>query len=223
KKLIRLLMLTRTYQMDSQVNLAYADSDPQNLWWHRMPIRRLEGEAIRDAMLSVSGRLDPTVLGSPVPVYLTAFMQGRGRPGSGPLDGNGRRSIYTSVNRNFLPPMMLAFDTPIPFTTIGRRTQSNVPAQALILMNDPFVVQQAELWAKRTLAEHPDAAEARINSLYESGFTRPATSDEIQESIEFLKGQASAYGAGANWETDVRAWADLCHVLFNVKEFVFLK
>jgi hypothetical protein len=223
KKLIRSLMLTRTYQMDSEVNSAYADSDPQNLWWHRMAIRRLEGEAIRDAMLTVSGRLDRTLLGPPVPVYLTAFMQGRGRPRGGPLDGDGRRSIYTSVNRNFLSPMMLAFDTPIPFTTIGRRTQSNVPAQALILMNDPFVVQQAELWAKRTLAEHPGSAETRIASLYESAFARLATEQEVQDGIEFLKTQAAAYEAGANWETDVRAWADFCHVLFNVKEFVFLK
>jgi hypothetical protein len=223
KKLIRSLMLTRAYQMDSQVNPAYADSDPQNLWWHRMPIRRLEGEAIRDAMLTVSGRLDRTLFGNPVPVHLTAFMQGRGRPGDGPLDGNGRRSIYTSVNRNFLPPMMLAFDTPIPFTTIGRRTQSNVPAQALILMNDPFVVQQAELWAKRTLAENTGSVESRINSLYESGFARPASSQEIEEGVEFLKTQAASYEAGADWETDLRAWKDFCHVLFNVKEFVFLK
>jgi hypothetical protein len=223
KKLIRSLMLTRTYQMDSKVNPAYADSDPQNLWWHRMPIRRLEGEAIRDAMLTVSGRLDRTLHGGPVPVYLTAFMQGRGRPGAGPLDGNGRRSIYTSVNRNFLSPMMLAFDTPIPFSTVGRRTQSNVPAQALILMNDPFVVQQAELWAKRTLAENSGSAEARINSLYESGFARPATEQEIRDGVGFLKAQTASFEAGVNWETDLRAWKDLCHVLFNVKEFVFLK
>ncbi|MDA0283572.1 MAG: DUF1553 domain-containing protein, partial [Planctomycetota bacterium] len=223
KQLIRSLMLTRTYQMDSRVDPAYADSDPQNLWWHRMPIRRLEGEAIRDAMLTVSGRLDPTLQGAPVPVYLTAFMQGRGRPGSGPLDGNGRRSIYTSVNRNFLPPMMLAFDTPIPFTSIGQRTQSNVPAQALILMNDPFVVQQAELWAKRTLSLPAESADVRINSLYETAFSRPATPEEIQDDVEFLKAQAAAYDSAADWQSDVRAWKDLCHVLFNVKEFVFLK
>lgn len=223
KTLIRELMLTRTYQMDSKVNPAYADSDPQNLWWHRMPIRRLEGEAIRDAMLTVSGRLDRTMYGAPVPVYLTAFMQGRGRPKGGPLDGNGRRSIYTSVNRNFLPPMMLAFDTPIPFTTIGRRTQSNVPAQALILMNDPFVVEQAELWAKRTLAEDHGSPDARINSLYETAFTRPATEQEIEDGVEFLKMQSASYESEANWKTDLRAWKDLCHVLFNVKEFVFLK
>ena len=180
-------------------------------------------EAIRDAMLTISGRLDRTVLGPPVPVYLTSFMQGRGRPRGGPLDGNGRRSVYISVNRNFLPPMMLAFDTPIPFTTIGRRTQSNVPAQALILMNDPFVVQQAATWAKRALAENADSVEARIDSLYERAFARPATSVEISEGVAFLKSQSASYDAKADWQTDVRAWKDLCHVLFNVKEFVFLK
>lgn len=222
KSLIRSLVLTRTYQMDSRVNPAYADTDPQNKWWHRMPIRRLQGEAIRDAMLTISGRLDRKSFGAPVPVYLTPFMQGRGRPRGGPLDGDGRRSIYISVNRNFLSPMMLAFDTPIPFTTIGRRTVSNVPAQALILMNDPFVINQAQVWAKRELASEGDA-EARINRLYERAFSRPALPNELSTGIEFLQQQASAYGVTDKWQSDERAWSDLCHVLFNVKEFVFLK
>ena len=79
-------------------------------------MRRLEGEAIRDAMLTVSGRLDPRMYGPSVPVHLTAFQDGRGRPASGPLDGDGRRSLYLSVRRNFLSPFLLAFDTPIPFS-----------------------------------------------------------------------------------------------------------
>ena len=118
-----------------------------------MRMRRLEGEAIRDSILKVSGRLNPAMYGPSVPVYLTPFQDGRGRPGSGPLDGDGRRSIYLAVRRNFLSSFLLAFDTPSPFSTVGRRTVSNVPAQALILMNDPFVHQQADLWAKRVLAE----------------------------------------------------------------------
>ena len=72
--------------------------------------------------------------GPSVPVHLTAFMDGRGRPGhSGPLDGDGRRSLYLAVRRNFLNPMFLAFDSPVPFSCMGRRNVSNVPAQALIL------------------------------------------------------------------------------------------
>ena len=91
--------------------------------------------------------------GPSVPVHLTSFMEGRGRPGrSGPLDGDGRRSIYLNVRRNFLNPMFLAFDAPVPFSTMGRRNVSNVPAQALTLMNDPLVVGQARLWAERVMA-----------------------------------------------------------------------
>src|SRR5712671_2463631 len=132
---------------------AAEQADPENLLLHRANLRRLEGEAIRDAILAISGRLDPKLGGPPVPVFLSAFMDGRGKPShSGPLDGDGRRSIYTAVRRNFLPSMMLAFDTPIPFNTMGRRNVSNVPAQALILMNDPFIVEQAKTWSQRTPA-----------------------------------------------------------------------
>ena len=90
-------------------------------------------------MLAVSGRLDETMHGPPVKVHLSEFMVGLGRPSeSGPLDGNGRRSVYLEVRRNFPPPMLVAFDTPTPLGTVGRRNVSNVPAQALMLMNDAF-------------------------------------------------------------------------------------
>jgi hypothetical protein len=84
--------------------------------------------------------------------YLTEHMTGRGRPkDSGPLDGGRRRSIYLAVRRNFLSPLFQAFDYPTPFTTIGRRGSSNVPAQALALMNNPLVVDQSRRWAERVL------------------------------------------------------------------------
>ena len=90
-----------------------------------------------DSLLAVAGNLDLKMYGPSIPVHLTPFMSGRGRPRtSGPIDGAGRRSVYISVRRNFLSPMMLAFDTPIPFNAIGARNKSNVPAQALILLNE---------------------------------------------------------------------------------------
>jgi len=220
---IRRMLLSRAWQMASDPLPETEDRDPENLLWHRMAVHRLEGEAIRDAMLVVSGRLDRTPAGGSVPVHLTPFMQGRGRPGSGPLDGNGRRSLYVSVNRNFLSPMMLAFDTPIPFTTIGRRNVSNVPAQALILMNDPFVLQQAGVWADRELKDSGLSPEMRIARLYDRAFTRPATVEEIAEGVAFLQSQAAGYDSGIDWKSDRRVWADLCHVLFNVKEFIFVR
>ena len=224
KRLIRRIVLTNTWQMSSEASAN--ESDPQNLWLRHFPMRRLEGEAIRDSMLLVAGRLNRQSLGPSVPVNLTAFMQGRGRPGnSGPLDGDGRRSIYTSINRNFLSPMMLAFDTPIPFTTIGRRNVSNVPAQALILMNDPFVLDMAKRWAERSLKEQPDLSpEARIERLYLESFTRSPTDAERADDLAFLQEQAKSLNLPAEaWPKHAQPWTDLCHVLFNVKEFVFVK
>ncbi|MCP4512278.1 MAG: DUF1553 domain-containing protein, partial [Fuerstiella sp.] len=145
KRLIRRVVLSRTFGLSSRPEDSRAiEVDPKNRLLHRMPIRRLEAEAVRDQILAVSGRLNPTLLGPPIPVHLTEFVVGRGRPGiSGPLDGDGRRSIYTAIRRNFLPTMMLTFDMPIPFSTVGRRNVTNVPVQSLALMNDRFVFEQA--------------------------------------------------------------------------------
>lgn len=217
KSMIRSLVLSRTYQMSSQPTDADA-VDPNNELWHRMPIKRLEGEIIRDSLLAVSGRLDAKLYGPSVPIFLTEFMQGRGRPGQGgPLDGNGRRSIYISVRRNFLSPMMLAFDTPSPFSTVGRRTVSNVPSQALILMNDPFVILQAKTWAERLLSDSSLSTQQRLDRMYMTAFARHPSSDESSEAINFLEAQIQNRP-----ENQLDAWSNLCHVMFNVKEFVFI-
>ncbi|MSQ96128.1 MAG: DUF1553 domain-containing protein [Gemmataceae bacterium] len=209
KKLIRALVLTNAYQMASTPDAKADEADPGNLLLHRMRLRRLEGEAIRDSILKVSGRLNNTMYGPSVPVYLTPFQDGRGRPGSGLLDGDGRRSVYMSVRRNFLSSFLLAFDTPSPFSTVGRRTNSNVPAQALILMNDPFVHSQANVWAKRVTAEK-GTVEERVRGMYLDAFARPPSETELKACIGYL---------GAT--PDLRRWADLGHVLINTKEFYF--
>jgi hypothetical protein len=183
-----------------------------------MPVRRLEGEAVRDAILAVSGRLDPKLYGPSILPFLTPFMEGRNRPASGPLDGAGRRSIYIAVRRNFLTPLFLAFDYPVPFTTMGRRTVSNVPAQALTLMNDPFVLQQAQVWADRVLAKPGLAPRDRVIAMYQAVFGRPPAKEELAAALAFLAEQGRRYGAAGS----ASAWRDLCHVLFNVKEFIFI-
>jgi hypothetical protein len=212
KKMIRLLVLTRAYQMSSKADAKADTADPDNRLLHRMSLRRLEGEAIRDAMLAVSGRLDERMYGPSMPVYLTDFQDGRGKPGSGPLDGGGRRSLYLATRRNFLSSFLLAFDTPIPFSTVGKRTLSNVPAQALILMNDPFVHLQAATWAKRVRSE-PGTDRERIERMYLSAFARPASEKEVTAALAYL---------ADNKADEAKAWGDLCHVLLNTKEFIFL-
>jgi hypothetical protein len=251
KRLQRMLVLSSTYRMSSRCDDRRADAiDPDSRLLHRMPVRRLEAEAIRDAILAVSGRLDGRLEGPSVPVHLNEFMTGRGRPGeSGPLDGAGRRSIYLAVRRNFLTPMFLAFDYPTPFTTAGRRSTSNVPAQALALLNNPFVAQQSQLWAERALAaglvaaapaghgagaaprpestraSTPPGASADDRShtdpliawLYEGAFGRLPRGDELENVRRFLESARDAAPGDPS-----RAVAELCHVLFNVKEFIYI-
>ena len=222
KRLIRLMMTSSTYRMASQADPFYDEQDPTNQWWHKMPVKRLEGEAIRDAILQVSGDLNREQFGKPVPVHLTPFMTGRGRPGgTGPLDGQHRRTIYQEVRRNFLSPMMLAFDAPIPHTTFGRRTQSNVPAQALILMNDELIIHQANRWAEHLLAKSEGwTAERRLDELYLTALGRRPDRKEREHALEFMGRQAEIYqeeGSGSR-----QVWADLCHVVFNMKEFIFI-
>lgn len=225
KRMIRRVVLSQTYQMSSVQAGAAEEQDPKNDLFHRTEVKRLTGEAIRDSLLSVSGKLDETMYGRSVPVHLTSFMQGRGRPGkSGPVDGQGRRSVYLEIRRNFLSPMMLAFDTPQPITTIGRRNQSNVPAQSLILLNDPMVIEQCEHWAKKAIAESPDDARLRIERMIQEAFSRPPTEAEQALALQFLDSHAKTLGVDPNQTlTSVELWRDLAHVLVNAKPFIFVR
>jgi len=220
KRMIRRMVLSRTYQLSTTADSVSREKDPANQLFHVHNLRRLEGEALRDAILAVSGDLDLTMYGPSVSVHLTPFMQGRGRPGhSGPLDGNRRRSVYLEVRRIFLNPMMLAFDTPAPFSAIGRRNVSNVPAQALILMNDPFVLEQSERWARRVLEVQEDA-ETRINRMFVKAIGRPPTAEELQRCLRFVTQDVSL--PSKSGQNELEAWRDLAHVLFNMKEFAFV-
>ncbi len=223
KRLIRRIVLSSTWRMDSRVTDPAAEKqDPSNELLHRMRVLRLQGEAIRDGILSVSGRLDTTMYGRSVDQHLTSFMTGRGRPGrSGPLDGNGRRSIYVAVRRNFLDPFFLAFDGPMTHTATGRRSVSNVPAQALAMMNHPLVAQEAKRWAEKATATESDPAE-RVRSMYLRALSRHPDADELNRVQGWLKEQAGSR-QDRDWKNDLDTWADLAHVLYNSKEFLFVR
>ena len=225
KRMIKYIVLSRTYQMSSHAGSDAMETDPKNLLWHHRPPRRLQGEVIRDSLLALSGRLDRTAFGPPVPIHLTSFMDGRGRPkNSGPLDGNGRRSIYIAVRRNFLSPFMLTFDTPVPFSSMGRRNVSNVPAQALILLNDPLVVELSRKWGERALQSvagtDNESTTQRIEWMYLSGFGRQPSKPESEAAAAFVESQAATREVATD---DSDLWASFAHVLVNTKEFIFLR
>lgn len=222
KALHRRLLASATYAQSSAAAAEMMDADPNNLLWGRMLVRRLEAEAIRDTMLALADRLDCRVGGPGVAPFLTPFMEGTGRPAqSGPLDGAGRRSLYITVRRNFLTPLLVAFDYPVPFSTMGRRNQSNVPAQALALLNDPFVLESAGRWSQhsgRGTLDRFDAAAARrrLTEMYRQAFARPPRNEELAAALGYL---APTPGASPSTE---QAWTDLAHMLLNVKELIYL-
>ncbi len=224
KKMVKYMVMSQTFRKSVEVPDGNKTNDPDNLYLANFPIRRLESEAIRDGLLMVAGNLDTTMFGNPVPVYLTPFMQGRGRPHqSGPMDGNGRRSLYLEVRRNFLQPMMLTFDRPIPFSTFGKRNVTNVPAQSLILMNDPFVVTQAEGLAKEIVTQKNLSIDEKIDAIYLKTLSRNARAKEKEQAKIFIQTLAK------NTEipeqeilVNVEIWKAYCHSIFNLKEFIYL-
>jgi hypothetical protein len=120
-----------------------------------------------------------------------------------------------------LPMMMTAFDTPTPFTTVGRRNVSNVPGQMLFLMNDPFVHQQARVWARRLLSEMPDAStDDRIRHLFLAAFSRQPSEAEVakcRSTLNELNGSSEQEGGTLD------AWTEICDALFGVKEFMYVR
>lgn len=216
KPLVREIVLSRAYRA------AASDEELPPAAWAPLPVRRLDAEAIRDAMLAASGRLDAQIGGPSIPVHLTEHMQGRGRPAaSGPLDGAGRRSVYIAVNRNFLDPFLQAFDQPPPATTCGKRHVSNVPAQALALLNNAMVREFARLWGERLAAASDDGDAARIDAMWLSAFGRLPREDERAMASAFLDDERSAVADAAR--RDAEAYAALAHAIFSAKEFVFLR
>lgn len=226
KQMIRAMVCSQTYQMESASrSAADEERDPKNLLWRRQNVKRLESESIRDSILALSGRLSSEMYGPSVPIHLTDHLQGRGRPGvSGPLDGAGRRSVYQAIRRNFPNPFLTAFDSPTPLGPVGQRNVSNVPAQALILLNDPLVMEQTRLWAE-ALAKRTDlSGRAKLDLAMQTALGRSSTTTE-QAAIEgYLAERAKQLKIAPDtvWN-DPRTLTDVCHVLINTKEFVFVE
>jgi hypothetical protein len=220
KHLHRRILLSATYQQDSRgANPEAEKTDPENRLLWRFPRQRLEGEAIRDALLACAGTLNPKRFGPPVvpPLSGQELMglfdaKGKWKVTKDPAE-HTRRSVYLLVRRTFTFPMFAAFDPPEVMTSCPRRTATVVPTQALTLLNSPLVREQGQAFARRLLRECGDRPEALSDGAWRLAFGRPVTPAERERAVQFL---ATRTGTG---ET---ALAELCLALFNANEFVYV-
>lgn len=211
KQLVREIALTRTYQMSSEHNESAWQADPENRLLWRAHRRRLPAEAIRDSMLAISGRLDLSPGGSPVEGLGT--LVSNNQPDAEKYEGKElpKRSIYLPIIRNELPASLTVFDFADPDLVVGKRPVTNVPAQALLLMNSPFVMDCAERTATRLLQDSSGTPETIVAKAYRTTLSRAPTSSEIERALVFLKGEDDANLANR--------LAQLVHVLFASTEF----
>ena len=169
KTLIRHMVTSRTWRLDSKAGAQAAVIDPENRLLSHACVRRLEAESIRDSLLAASGSFDPQLFGG---------MQ----PGNSP-----RRSIYVRVARNAIDPLLRAFDFPEPASSVGCRDVTNVPAQALYLLNDKRITELARMWAAKVLATDSLATdEARLQSMFVAAIGRPASPAELSRTLTLL-------------------------------------
>ena len=213
KPMHKLMMTSATYRQGPGQNLKspMASSeqsalDPENtLHWRRVP-QRQEAEVIRDAILFVSGRLD-----------LKMF-------GPGTLDeAQSRRSIYFTIKRSHLIPMMVQFDAPDSLQGMGRRPQTTVAPQALLLLNNPQIRGAALAFAgkvERTATGSPATA---IQAAYLAALGRPPKEDELIETVEFVKSQTASYQTAGKKDAPELALTDLCQALFGLNEFIYVE
>jgi hypothetical protein len=228
KQLHRQILLSKTYRMQSVASGPGVAADPEDrLLWH-FPRRRLEGEAVRDALLACAGTLNPKPFGPPVvpPLggeELTGLFDAKGKwPVTKDPAEHTRRSVYLLERRTFVYPLFAAFDPPEVMTSCPRRQRTVVATQALTLLNSPLAHEQAAAFARRLTAEcggRPDEAAARAWLL---AYGRPITPAEADKAVSFLKGRAAALAARGSADAGEAALAELCLALFNTNEFIYL-
>jgi hypothetical protein len=222
KKLVRMLVTSAAWRQSSTAADGAMATDPENRLWHHYPRRRLEAESIRDAMLAVSGRLDPTVGGEPIDPYRVKEDPAK-RLFSGPLDGHGRRSIYLRMTLMEPPRFLALFNQPSPQVTTGRRDRSTVPEQALALLNDPFVHEMARVWAARRMASGDGSLRSGIATMLEEGLGRSATAAEIARLAAVAEACAAARGVASQERPAAEAvWTDVAHAILMLPEFSYV-
>lgn len=202
KPIHKLIMSSAVYQQSSQVIEAKAKLDRDNKLYWRQPARRLEAEIIRDAILAVSGELDAKQFG----------------PGT--LDEKSkRRSIYFTVKRSKLVPMMVIFDAPEALSGMAERPTTTIAPQALHLLNNPRVREAARSFARRIAPDPTTSLDDAIRLGYRIALARMPSPDELTDGVAFVRQQMATYPENQRRES---ALADFCQVLLCLNEFIYV-
>ena len=203
KALLRDLLLTDAFQRSSLPTTSALAKDANNDLLAHVRVRRLEGEALRDSLITLAGKREDRMYG----------------PGdnavAAPKD-QVRRSVYLTIKRNTLNPLITTFDGPKPFTTVGRRDATNVPAQSLTLLNDLFVIDAAKQWATTLDRSQPDAA--KVDTLFLQALGRKATPSEQASAGRYLADLKASHA-----DKPALIWQDFAQSVLNLKEFLYLK
>jgi hypothetical protein len=224
KEMHRLIMLSNTYRMSTAYNEETARLDPDNRLHWRFNRQRLEAEALRDAILSVSGRLDRQMGGTLLKVanraYVTSTVNLRYEGYDHP-----RRSVYLPVIRSDLFDLFQAFDFADPSSLSGKRPTTTVAPQALFMMNGKLMQEETRRLVGELLAEANRDDPARLRLIYERAYSRPPSAEETRKALAFLERYQQALAARNAKQEEARrgAWQALCRVLLSSNEFVYVE
>jgi hypothetical protein len=204
KSLHKDIMLSATWQLGTDRDAKNYNVDADNRFLWRMNRRRLDIEAWRDALLAVSGRLDPKLEG----------------PSTNLADANNkRRTVYAMVSRHELDSLLRLFDFPDANISSSKRNETTVPQQQLFVINSPFMIDQAKALAARLQSEAPKSDDARIRRGFLLAFGRPATDKEVQLGLAYL---GISDSDEAKKENRLSRWDRYAQVLLGSNEFLYL-
>jgi mono/diheme cytochrome c family protein len=212
KQITRLMMMSSAYQMESAFDdAADAKADPENLYLWRFRPQRLDAEIVRDSMLAAGGNINLAIGGEPIFPYLPKDIlagQYRGKWANTPEGPAAwRRGVYVYRRRSLPYPMFDTFDHPDMNVTAGARHVSTVPTQALTLLNNPFVLSQADFLAARVKLEGSDP-ESQVKAAYRIALARPATAQEVRIGADLITSQSLT---------------SFTHVVLNLDEFLYMR
>ncbi|MGD9857909.1 MAG: DUF1553 domain-containing protein, partial [Planctomycetaceae bacterium] len=236
KHLVRLIVTSAVYRQSAQSETALVAADPDNRLFGRANVRRLDAESVRDAVLAVSGSLQNSMGGPPVPVM--ADQVGRwvlgienldaGRPGKVlPLNGEEfRRSVYVQARRSRPLAVLDTFDWPRMAPNCDQRSTSTVAPQSLMLMNSDFILEQSQRFARRVMADSTDVAK-QPRLAWRLAYGRTPTPQEQSDAVEFLQEQAARLVNGSGDDQQAESSADalavLCQMLLSSNEFLYVE